>query len=153
MQTKLLNGQWKWEFQLFVTNLFMDSLVFSILGAYEVPHWWLQARNQPKIDGEEQGCPGTWAIFSHSRVCLQPLSFSIFKHRCRAFCLFEQGKYPIWFKKIVIFIWVRVLGLTWPWVSLNRHRKKHKQRQQQLLNHSIAHSGSRQLCKWFCLSA
>lgn len=38
MQTKLLNGQWKWEFQLFVTNLFMDSLVFSILGAYEVPH-------------------------------------------------------------------------------------------------------------------
>lgn len=68
MQTKLWNGQWKWEFQLFFKNLFTDFLVFSIFRAYEVPHSWLQARNRQKVDGEDQGCPGTWAIFSHSGV-------------------------------------------------------------------------------------
>lgn len=125
VQAKLLNGQWKWEFQLFFNNLFTDALVLSVFRAYDVPHWWLQARNQQKIDGEDRGCPDTWAICSYPGVWLQPLSFyGVFKHRCRAFCLFERGKYPIWLKKKnTVLIGGRVLGLTWPWALLKRHRK------------------------------
>lgn len=57
-------------------NLFTDALVLGIFQAYEVPHWWLQARNQQKIDGEDWGWPGTPAVFSHSGLWLQPLSFT-----------------------------------------------------------------------------
>lgn len=61
--------------------------------------------------------------YSLTQECDYNLWVVVFKHGCRAFCLSERGKYPIWLKKKSDLIWVRVLGLTWPWVSLKRHRK------------------------------
>lgn len=87
--------------------------MFSIFRAYEVPHWWLQARNQEQIDGENQGHPGRWAILPHQGVWLQPLSFTEFLSTGAevAVCLSEANT-PFGLKKMW-FSFERVLGLTW----------------------------------------
>lgn len=110
MQRKLANGQWKWEFQLFFNNLFTSSLVLVFWGIMRLLNdgfgqentesWWRDSK-----------MPGTWAIFSCSRVWLQPPSFILSKHRCRALCLLDHRKYPIGFFFNVALIWMRVFSL------------------------------------------
>lgn len=105
MQRKLPNGQWKWEFQLFFNNLFTSSLVLVFWGIMRLLNdgfgqentesWWRDSK-----------MPGTWAILSCSRVWLQPPTFILSKHRCRALCLLEHRKYPIGFFFNVALIWM-----------------------------------------------
>ena len=62
VQTKLLNGQWKWGFQLFLTTclpIFWCLVFFGLICSSLMA----SGKNLQKTDGEDQGCLGTWAIF------------------------------------------------------------------------------------------